>query len=323
MSWYDDLKSKLKKVAIDKLSSEELDSGLPPPGESGAGGGDPSVDPSQDPAMAGMDPNMGLDPSMMPQMPPMPEPKPKVWDNKYLVQTDQTKFIVELTPSIVLDPTTDPNQMPPPPPPGMPPAQADPMGDTSLNPNADPEMLKQWMHDSDTNDKPYDHQDKGTVDPLSQQQEGISDTGNEQSVKVHNKKAILKQADITQGSDAEDVSPTAITPGADRSNAYPPCKYCANFNAAENSCTQGLDVEKVQAAKSCSWLNSTMSPFNGEKDPDASHKDKDTVVSDIADLPGGGGMGSARDGMVSSGSLKDYNIVMKKMLKAYLNKIWD
>jgi len=322
MSWLNNLKNKLNKTALEKLPEEELQSGLPPPPDDPSGE-DPAAsgDPSQDPAlMDGMDPSAMMDPSMM--MPPMPEPKPKVWDNKYEIHTDHTKFIVELTPSIVMDPAST---MPPAPPPEMPPAQTDPMSDTSLNPNADPELLKQWMHESDDNDKAFSHGDQGTVDPLSQQQEGISDTGNEQSVKVHNKtsaflQSLIKLADDGQETDADDASPTAITPGADRSNAYPPCKYCANFNAAENSCTQGLDVEKVQAAKSCSWLNSTMTPFNGQKDPDSTHKDKDSVVSDVADLPGGG-QNTARDGMTSMANL-NYN-KKDKALKDYLDKIWD
>jgi len=298
----------LKKHAIDKLPDDELDSGLPDPNDPSAGAGD---DPSQGGAgdpMAGMDPSMmGMDPSMM--MPPPPEPK--VWDNKYLVNCDQTKFIVELTPSIVLDPTTDPAAQPPP---DAQQAQADPMADQSLNPNADPALLQQWMHESDDNDKAFAHDDQGTVDPLSKQQEGISDTGNEQSVKVH-QKALLKRAD---GEGQDEASPLPKTPGADRSNAYPPCKYCANFNAAENSCSQGLDVEKVQAAQSCSWLNSTMQPFNGPTDPDSTHKDEDTVNEDITKLPGGGGMNQS----VTATASLNYNR-KDKALKSYLEKIWD
>ena len=280
--------AKLSKEAIDKLSDEELSSGLPE------------------------DPNAGMpppeDPSMMV---PAPEPKPKVWDNKYLITTDNTKFIVELTPSIVMDPATDPSAMQG--------GQADPMADITLNPNADPAMLQDWMKESDDNDKPYQHNEQGTVDPLSQQEEGIEDTGNEQSVKVHNKKALLKNADDNQAGQNE--SPVPLTPGADRSNAYPPCKYCANFNAAENTCSQGLDVEKVQAAKSCSWLNSTMTPFNGDKAPDASHKDKDTVKNDVSELGGEGDSGNRSNTMGINASLK-YNKKDKK-LKSYLEKIWD
>jgi hypothetical protein len=283
--WLRKFVDSLKKQAIDKLPEDELNSGLPPVPEEGA---------PVDPSMMGMDPSMmGMDPSMM----PMPEPKPKMWNNKYLVNLNGPEFIVELTPSIVMDPATDPTALPP--------AQTSPMADTTLNPNADPDLLQQWMKESDDNDKPYQHNEQGTVDPLSKEDEGIEDTGNEQSVKVHNKKALLKQAEDNQAGQNE--TPVPITPGADRSNAYPPCKYCANFNAAENSCSQGLDVEKVQAAKSCSWLNSTMSPFNGQKDPDSAHKDQDTVVSDVNDLPNRGGQG------------------MNSManLKTNLNDIWD
>jgi len=291
MSWLRKLSEKLKKEAVDKLPEDELSSGLPP-----------APDPN-----AAMDPSMGMDPSMM-GMPPA-DPKPKIWNNKYLINVGGPEFIVELTPSIVMDPVTDPSAQ-------LPQAQADPMADTSLNPSADPAQLQQWMQESDDNDKPYTHNEQGTVDPLSKEEDGIEDTGNEQSVKVHNKKkALLKSADDNQA--GQNGSPTPITPGADRSNAYPPCKYCANFNAAENSCSQGLDVEKVQAAKSCSWLNSTMTPFNGQKDPDSAHKDKDTVVSDVSDLAGGGESG----GRSTQASLK-YDKKDKK-LKSYLDKMWD
>ena len=293
--WLSKFADKLKKQAIDKLPEEETQSPLDAA--------------SQDPSM---DPNAMMPPPIDPSM--MEPPKPKVWDNKYLITTDNTKFIVELTPSIVMDPAS-----------GMPPdmqsGQADPMADQTLNPQADPDMLQQWMKESDDNDKPYSNQEQGTVDPLSQQDEGIEDTGNEQSVKVHNKKsAFLKKADDNQAGQNE--SPTPITPGADRSNAYPPCKYCANFNAAENTCSQGLDVEKVQAAKSCSWLNSVMTPFNGQKDPDSAHKDKDSVISDISDMPGNGQNNqTGQGGMSTSASLK-FNR-KDKPLKDYLDKMWD
>jgi hypothetical protein len=291
----DKLKANLKKIAIDKLSDDELQS--------------PLDSMQQDPSA--MMPPPPMDPSMM------EPPKPKIWNNKYLVNCDKTEFIVELTPSIVTEP-------PPSDPASLPQAQGDPMADTTLNPNADPAQLQQWMQDSDPkNEKPYNHNEEGTVDPLSQEEEGIEDTGNEQSVKVHNKKktALLKKADDNQAGQNE--APIPMTPGADRSNAYPPCKYCANFNAADNTCSQGLDVEKVQAAKSCSWLNSNMTPFNGEKDPDASHKDKDTVKNDVSELSGGGegSKGGSGGNMTTQANLK-YNKKDKK-LKSYLDKIWE
>lgn len=283
--WLQNVNKAMQKKAVDKLSDEELDSGLP--------------DMSQAPQVA----------------PPMPDvipdaPAPLVWNNHYLVKTDGPEFIVELTPSIVTDPAADPANLQS--------VQGDPMADKTLNPNADPDLLKQWLKDSDDNDKPYQNNEQGTVDPLSKQEEGIEDTGDEQSVKVHNKKALLKKAD--DGQAGQDEVPVPKLDGADRSNAYPPCKYCANYNADDNTCAQGLDVEKVQAAKSCSWLNSTLTPFKDPKNADPARKDKDIVKSDVSDLQGNGGEGQQSN----MGTTAKLRINPKdKPLKSYLEHIWD
>jgi len=277
-------KNYLKKKAIDKLSEDETASPLD----------------ALQPAM----------PEPAPEAPPAP-PKPLVFNNNYLVKTDSTEFIVELTPSIVTDPSADQSNAQP--------AQADPMADKSLNPEADPDLLKQWLSTSDDNDKPYQNNEQGTMDPLSKEEEGIEDTGDEQSVKVHNKKALLKKAFEDEAGQNEVAVPK--TPGANRSNAYPPCKYCANYNAAENTCSQGLNVEKVQAAKSCSWLNSTLSPFKSPKDDtDPARQDKDIVKTDVSDIQGNG-----NESMQSSmGMTAKLRINSKdKLLKDYLEHIWD
>jgi hypothetical protein len=266
--WLDRLVNKLalKKTAIEKLPADELNGSYPP-----------FVDLGADPGAPGADPMGGMAPPM--PAPPLVE-EPLVFDNKYLVQTDSTKFIVELKPSIVTVPMPDPNVLPP--------AQTDPMADTALNPGADPNSLGAWMaqnsKDMSEGEKPYSSTEEGTVDPLARESEGlpIEDSGDEKklpSVKVHKKAGIEP------------------TPGADRSNAYYPCAVCANYDAADNKCSQGLDVEKVQAAKSCSWLNSNFKPFL-EKD-DSGIQDgsvnKDTVKNDISDL-GGSGAGSGQTG---------------------------
>lgn len=277
----------LNKQAIDKLPSAELNGEFP--GFNSSAAADPSVpaDPSQDPAMAAMDPSAGMapppiDPSMM--MPPSEE-KPIVWNNKYLVKTDGPEFIVELTPKIV---TNDPNMMPPAGSPEMGQATADPMADTAMNPGANPKELQQWIAQQQGGgtdeekvngvDKPFaQNPELADADPLSQLEDGlpIEDSGDESKmnprVKVHTKKA----------------SPE-IMPGAARSNAYMPCSSCANYIAADNNCAQGLDTDKVQAAKSCSWLNSNFAPLGEKKDNNQdAREDRDTVQNDVSELSGG------------------------------------
>jgi hypothetical protein len=282
--WVENLNNKIKKKAIDKLPSEETASPLD-----------------------ALQPEI---PEPAPDAIPTPA-KPLTWNNNFLVKTDSTEFIVELTPSIVTDPSVDQSNLQP--------AQADPMADKSLNPEADPELLKQWLATSDDNDKPYQHNEQGTMDPLSKEEEGIEDTGDEQSVKVHNKKALLKKAFEDEA--GQNTVPISQTPGTNRSNAYPPCKYCANYNAAENTCSQGLDVEKVQAAKSCSWLNSTLSPFKSPKDDiDLARQDKDIVKSDVSDMQGNGNEGiQSTMGMTAKLRINSKD----KLLKDYLEHIWD
>jgi hypothetical protein len=162
------------------------------------------------------------------------------------------------------------------------------MEDTALNPNADPQALAQWMQDPN-NEKAYSNQEQGTVEPLSAEEEGISvhDTGsenelaqqqNEPKIPVH-KKPKPKLAAAT------------ITPGADKSTPYYPCNVCANYDAANNKCIQGLDVEKVQAAKSCSWLNSNFKPFgeDGKIQNSDGQRDQENYNNDISKGTGGGG----------------------------------
>lgn len=280
----------LKKEAIDKLPEQELNGEFPPftgdPSQGGQPGGAPGA--PMDSSMGGGMPPM--DPMMM-GMPPMEE-EPLVWDNKYLVRptSEGPEFIIELKPSIVTKP------MPGMSPAGLPQAQVDPMADTSMNPGADPQALDQWYQQNLSPEKSFGNTEQGTVDPLSQQEEGlpIDDVGNEQAlnpkVKVHQKRQAAME----------------VTPGADKSNAYYPCAVCANYIASDNKCAQGLDVEKVQAAKSCSWLNSNLKPFNDLKDIDeAGRKDKDTVKSDVADIGGGGGEGMGGSGKFAAEKLKN------------------
>lgn len=218
MSWYDNFSKGFIKKAIDKLSDDEQPPTLPTP--------DPIVDKEESSASDTSSENM----------------PPILWNNRHLVVTPGAEFIVELIPQIVTGIPGDAT-----------PAPIDPMANTSSNPNANPALLDQWLEDSADATKPYSHNDQGTIDPLSQQEEGTDPT-----VKVH-KQAYLGKIAVEQPEEGQDSVP--VMPGADKSNAYPPCKYCANYIADKGECTQGLDVEKVQAAKSCSWLNSHPGPF--------------------------------------------------------------
>jgi hypothetical protein len=289
--WFQKLFNKLalKKQAIDKLPEQELNGQFPPftdgptpPDPMGTGMAPP-------PPAAPMDPSMDV------------SEDPAVWNNNYLVKpiADGPEFIVKLTPSIVTKPAGGAPMG------GMP--LMDPMSDPTLNPNADPNQLSQWMNQqNDGQDKPFSQQDQITEDPLSREEDGlpIDDTGNENTlspkVNVHKKKAS-----------PDSLNGPIKTPGADRSNAYMPCAVCANYIAADNECAQGLDVEKVQAAKSCAWLNSSFTPFNTDK-PDSStqsHEDKDTVKNDVSEISGGGGGGGSK-------------FASKEDLKNNLKKMW-
>ena len=247
MNWKEKLaslfnKTALDKEAIDKLPQNEL-SGIFDniPGMGGAA--DQGAPPADD--GSGGDPSQAPDPTNM----LMPE-EPLVFDNKYVVDTGGPKFVIELTPSIVTKPVIPPN---------MPSAKVDPMGDTSLNPNANPDELEQWLTQTMGPEKKYSHDDKGVVDPLSKEEDGIKDTGDEQS--------LGKQSSLNKKAEGDDLGPIDKTPGADVSNATYPCKVCPNYNATDNVCSQGIDVEKVQAAKSCSWLNSNFGPFKKLTEP--------------------------------------------------------
>ena len=301
MDWLIKLKASLKKSRVDKLPEEELNGqiGNFPGQDASAGAGDPSAmgAPPMDP-MTGMpmDPSMmgGAMPPMDPSM--MPEPQPLVWNNRYLVKTDGPEFIVELTPGIVpVDPMAAAGPQSP-----LLPSESTQMGnsmdDKTLNPNADSQELAKWLQEQDNfQEKPFSTTEKETVDPLSREEEGlpVNDTGNEQKVKVHKK-----------------ASSDDITPGANRSNPYYPCSVCSNYDAKNGECSQGLDVEKVQAAKSCSWLNSNFHPFGDPKDEQYPNDDKEIYKSNVADLPGNSNTSNAPTKAASKGELKDK---LKKM----------
>lgn len=260
----------LKKEALDKLPEDELNGVIPGM--------------NADPAAMGQP--MPMDPSMMGMAPaPEPEPEPDVSGNVFEVDVNGIKVKLKLVPEFVM---TDGSSDVLPQPPAEPAAPMDAMADTSLNPGADPMALAQWMEDPN-NEKAYGNQEQGTVEPLSQEDQGIPvhDTGSEaelaqqqqQDPKVQVHKKPKKQA-------------AAQTPGADRSTPYYPCAVCANFDVQNNKCSQGLDVEKVQAAKSCSWLNSNFQPFGGDGQMENSgQKDGETYNSDINKAQPGAGEG--------------------------------
>ena len=267
----------LKKEALEKLPEDELNGVLPGvnPDESGAASPPPPE---------------------MPMMMPPPEQEPDVTGNVFEVDINGVKVKMKLVPELLMK---DQPMAPAAPAPTGAGAGAHPMADTSLNPNADPNQLAQWMSDPAT-EKPYSNEDKGTVDPLSQEEEGIPDTGSE------NELAQNQNAKIPVHKKSKPAPKTAApmeTPGADRSNPRYPCMACANYDAANNTCAQGLDVEKVQAAGSCSWLNSNFKPFDGNGNMPGSDKDKETYTNDVSDLPSSGGGGTG--GQSKAGSLKN------------------
>jgi|GEM_PF-3605408 len=270
--WTDKLKKKLdiNKVAIDKLSDDELNSNTLPPVDDVAAPTDAPVDEAA-------------------------IPNPLVRNNKYLVKTDQTEFLVQLNPSIV---TEDQGQLA-----GGP---QDPMSNTSNNPEANPALLDEWLNSSRVPSKPYEHNEQGTVDPLSQEEE------QEPAVQVHKQANINIVAEDYQAN-AAGQSDVPVSPGADKSNAYPPCKFCANYIVETAECSQGLDVEKVQAAKSCSWLNANMSPFGKPKDPEEAHKDSEIFNSDITDS-GNGSSNQVQQNIQNRAS--------KSKIRDYLKNFW-
>jgi hypothetical protein len=314
--WLKNLKAALSKQALDKLPESELNAPMGinqsnTSAASPAGGGANAaptgcaspigcVDPSMLAALSGGSPAGGA-PTGMPGCMggcTVPPPQPLVWNNKYLVKTDGPEFIVELTPSIV---NIDPNAaMPPVSPTPSTPAPQNPMDDKSLNPNADSQKLEEWLEQQKNQFKevPNQSEEKAPQDPLSKQEEGlpIEDEGNEKDlpIKVHQKAASFNKF-------AEDAAPDT---GIDRSNAYYPCAVCTNYNAKDGTCSKGLDVEKVQAAKSCSWLNSNFHAFGEPRDTTSSLPDKEIYKSDVSDL-GGGSNAQGPIKAASKGELKD------------------
>jgi len=284
--WFEEFlqKTALKKEAIDKLPPENAagilendpaEQGEEEGGAQGPGAGGP---PGGDPMGGGQD--MGQDLFGMPGMPPPEmieeEETPIAFNNKYTVKTpDGIGFVVQFNPKLVTEEELAGGA------PGGPGgATGDPMMDAmkdkTYNPNSDPEALLQWLQ----TEKNFNHSTKGTVDPLSKQEEGISPDG---TVPVHQltKTQSLKKKEISKKAGAPNV-----VPGMDRSNPYAPCSFCSNYIAATNECRQGLDVEKVQAAKSCSWLNSSFSPFKQDDPQNEGHEDGETFKSDISQSPG-------------------------------------
>lgn len=259
----------LKKEALDKLPEEELNGVIP----------GMNMDPAAMGQPVPMDPNMA-------GMPPEPEQEPEVSGNVFEVDVNGIKVKMRLMPEFVM---TDGSGGVAPEAPAASAPPMEPMADTSLNPGADPMALAQWMEDPN-NEKAFSNQEQGTVEPLSQEEQGIPvhDTGSEAElaqqqqqepkVPVH-KKPKPKQA-------------AARTPGADRSNPYYPCAVCANFDVQNNKCVQGLDVEKVQAAKACSWLNSNFKPFGEDGQlENGGKKDEEIYNSDINKAQPGSGEG--------------------------------
>jgi len=227
MSWLENLKASLRKMALDKLSDDELSEYQLP---------SPNDDANQEEV-------------------PDNDPNPMAWNNKYVVKTGDTSFIVELSPKIM-------NQ-----------DNANGSGDVGggnnqpTNPDANPALLQQWLNSSSEPTKPISHIDQGTEDPISREEEGLSPNPR---VQVH------KQASINI------IAENEIDPGIDKSNPKMPCKVCENYIAETGECNQGLDPIKVQSAGSCSWLNANMRPYGKPTDPDLLRKDEDIVNSDIS-----------------------------------------
>ena len=277
--WFEDFirKVALQQEALEKLppedasgavADEEPEQETTAPPEGAAAGAPPTSDPNAappaDPNAMGTLPAQPMDPMGMPggTVTPAPEPKPLVFNNKFMVQTPEGMgFVVEFEPKLVNDDGASNT--------GAPDNQ---MADKTNNPNADPQALSNWMGQ----DKSLAHNEQGTVDPGTQQQEGIP---------VHDigASASKKKLDLLR------LAYPGKMPGADMSNPYMPCAACANYVASSNECIQGLDVEKVQAAGSCSWLNSNFRPVKDKEsqfgnDPS---RDDESFKTDVSQLPGG------------------------------------
>ena len=260
MSWIDNLKNKLDKIAIDKLPDSELQANTL---------SDPNQEQQDVPAL------------------PIDSDKPLVWDNNYVVDANGVKFLVELNPSIVGE--SDAAQVA-----GM------SEGNTEqTNPNQNPALLDEWLKSSNVPEKDYSHNEQGTIDPISKEEE------QNPSIAVHKQASINLRAEDYQESAGQSSVPAE--PGASRSNPYPPCKWCSNYIAENATCAQGIDVEKVQAAKSCSWLNANSSPFGKPVDPQTGHKDKEIFNSDPADSGNGsGGANEMQQNIQNRANLREY-----------------
>ena len=262
--------NKLKKEALDKLPEDELNGVLP--------GLNPMMDQQQ------------AAPPASPAPEDLPPPEPEVSGNLFEVDINGITFPVRLMPEIVMKDSGNTET-------AAPGATADPMNDTSLNPNADPIELAKWMSGENT-EKPYSQQEAGTVDPLEQEEEGIdvNDVGDEKSLNPKEQIDVHKKTKKQASTELN---------GSDRSNPYYPCSVCANYDVSNGTCKFGLDVEKVQAAKSCSWLNSNFKPYgeDGKVSNSAINEDKETYNNDISQMPNNSGMGATK--AASKKSIKD------------------
>lgn len=297
--------SNMKKQAIDKLPPEELLGqfpnipGIGTPPQQGDDQSQQTIPPID---IDDIDPITG-----------MPKSKPLTWNNKYHVKTDSTEFIVELTPSIVKKPMQ------------APPTQDEQMPEADVtNSGADVNALKDWYEQMMGKDKQVGSGDeKGTVEPEEQADEGIKDTGNEQQ--------LGKQSSLQKNA-AE--PPLPKEPGIEHSNAQMPCKICPNYQTADNSCTQNLEPEKVQASGKCSWLNKffgemledskvDLNPFEDQKGPFKRLTDPRSMTED-ADMKrsnpnqSGGGQNAPSTG---GGTAAIY--ASQKFKKEKLKDIWS
>lgn len=182
------------------------------------------------------------------------EVAPEVKNNTFNVEINGIEFPVQLIPQLI------PQQ---------------PIVDDISNPNADPEAMARWLQNPD-NEKRYPASNKATEDPIAKEEEENPAIAENPEVAVHKKTSFLKSEAIEK------------VPGTDRSNPYMPCAACVNYDSDDNSCAQGLDVEKVQAAKSCSWLNSNFSAFGKPSETNVHHKDEEIYKSDISQSQGPG-----------------------------------
>jgi len=182
------------------------------------------------------------------------EASPEVKNNTFNVEINGIEFPVQLVPQLV------PQQ---------------PVINDVSNPNADPEAMVRWLQNPE-NEKRYPASNRATEDPIAKEEEENPAIEQNPEVAVHKKTSFLSSRALEE------------FPGADRSNAYMPCYACTNYNLEDNTCKAGIDVEKVQAAKSCSWLNSNFAAFGKPSETDVHHKDEEIYKSDISQSQGPG-----------------------------------